>query len=63
MAPPAVIERPQFGWPRGVEKLEGIVEDGELLGHIERLTQRMAERPAQTEGAWRAHLFAYFTQK
>jgi hypothetical protein len=40
--PPAVIECTNFAWPRSIEKTECVVENGELLSHMEWLTQRMA---------------------
>ena len=34
MAAPAIVERSQLARLRGVEEVEGVVEDGELLGNV-----------------------------
>lgn len=48
------------GFPDGLDGLDGLDQDGALLGRIVRLTQGMAERPFEENGAGRLDFFRLF---
>jgi len=62
LTPPAIREVANLARLGGVEKLESVVEHGELLWDVEGLSQWMPKRPAQEQCARWLHFFSDIAQ-
>ena len=61
-APPAIGKIANLARPGLVQKLESVMENREVLSHVERFTEGMTERPAKEQCARRFHFFRNIAQ-
>ena len=61
-APPAIGKIANLARPGLVQKLESVMENREVLSHVERFTEGMTERPAKEKCARRFYLFGHIAQ-